>query len=122
MEKERFGFTIMNFEEPQMKITWVPYDAQNTVEYERYTDERHPLIPYEIWNMTGNFHDVMNYLEKRCFPRTRIGVEELLKEYGLKFYDPLQICRKSHGRSMTNYMWLKFTDEPDLTFEQIRLR
>ena len=64
----------------------------------------------------------MNYLEKRCFPRTRIGVEELLKDYGLKFYDPLQICRKSHGRSMTNYMWLKFTDEPDLTFEQIRLR
>lgn len=44
------------------------------------------------------WEDFEEFLESRCFPRTREGLRMILKELGLDGYDPLAIVEKTQGR------------------------
>jgi len=44
------------------------------------------------------FEDYENFLESRCFPRTRDKMKLMLEELNLPFYDPLMIIEKTEGR------------------------
>ena len=53
--------------------------------------------------------DFEDFLESRCFPRTREGLRMILKELGLDDYDPLAIVEKTQGRMAEDFQWLKIT-------------
>ena len=66
--------------------------------------------------------DFARFLESRCFPRERSNCEQLLRDLGLDHYTPLGIVRKTHGRQLEDYCWIKFEGE-DLDYERdIKLR
>lgn len=63
------------------------------------------------------------FLESRCFPRTRYNCKQLLQDLDISFYDPLLIVQKTHGRQLEDYNWIKFEGEDDLDYERdIKLR
>ena len=48
------------------------------------------------------------FLEDRCFPRTRGDIKTLLRSLELDSYDPLQIVEKTKGRTADDNLWIKF--------------
>ena len=56
-----------------------------------------------------DWEDFEYFLEDRCVPRTRFGMKEILKDYGLDFYDPLAIIEKTGGHMAEDHQWLKLT-------------
>lgn len=55
------------------------------------------------------WEDFEEFLESRCFPRTREGLRMILKELELDAYDPLAIVEKTKGRMAEDFQWLKIT-------------
>lgn len=47
------------------------------------------------------------FLESRCFPRTRANLKEILRDIGLDSYDPLQIIEKTGGRMAEDKLWIE---------------
>lgn len=62
------------------------------------------------------------FFEERCFPRDRVNCKQLLRTLGLDCYEPELICRKTHGVQFDDFLWIQFSDEPQVTFDEIRLR
>lgn len=62
------------------------------------------------------------FFEDRCFPRERVNCKQLLRTLGIDCYEPESICRKTHGVQFDDFLWIQFSDEPQVTFESIRLR
>lgn len=58
-------------------------------------------------NRKPSWEEFMEFLESRCFPRSRCQVKRILKESGLDSYDPLQIIEKTQGRMAEDHHWLK---------------
>ena len=55
------------------------------------------------------WEDFMEFLESRCFPRTRDQLRLILKDLELDFYDPLAIVEKTKGRMAEDFQWLQIT-------------
>ena len=49
-------------------------------------------------NHSPTWEDLQVFLESRCVPRERDGLQYYLEELGLDEYDPLAIIRKTQGR------------------------
>ena len=49
-------------------------------------------------NEQPSWTDYEEFLESRCFPRSRDKMKLMLKEYDIPFYDPLLIIEKTGGR------------------------
>ena len=49
-------------------------------------------------NEQPSFADYEEFLESRCFPRSRDKMKLMLREYDIPFYDPLLIIEKTGGR------------------------
>lgn len=47
------------------------------------------------------------FLESRCFSRSRDKMKLVLRELELPFYDPLMIIEKTEGRMAEDDFWLK---------------
>lgn len=78
----------------------------NTVKIENYSD-----FPLELAfgvNEHPTIQDVEDFLESRCFPRTRDMMKLHLQELGLDYYDPYEICKKTHGRLEGDYFSIEF--------------
>ena len=54
-----------------------------------------------------SIQDFEEFLESRCFPRTRDNMKLILKELDLPFYDPLLIIEKTQGRMAEDNFWIK---------------
>lgn len=50
--------------------------------------------------------DFEDFLEERCFPRTRDHAKEILREMELPFYDPMLIIEKTEGRMAGDHQWI----------------
>lgn len=62
------------------------------------------------------------FLESRVMPRSRWDLEAM-DFYGLTEWDPLAICRLTHGMKMSDPMWLKFPEDPeDLDWATVQLQ
>ncbi|MBR1743152.1 MAG: hypothetical protein IJ733_15045 [Lachnospiraceae bacterium] len=61
-------------------------------------------------NSSPSFTDYENFLEERCFPRTRDHLKELLRDLELDYYDPLAIVRKTHGKLAGDFYQIHFAD------------
>lgn len=83
--------------------------VNNKVTIENYTDD---LVSRAFGvNINPTIKDFEEFLESRCFPRTRDKVKLILKDMELDFYDPYLICKKTEGQMAEDHMWLKFLDE-----------
>lgn len=47
------------------------------------------------------------FLESRCFPRSRDKMKLILRELELPFYDPFMVIEKTEGRMAEDDFWLK---------------
>jgi hypothetical protein len=56
-----------------------------------------------------DWNDFEEFLEDRCFPRTRCGIRQVLADYGLDSYDPLAIIEKTEGRMAEDFQWIRIT-------------
>lgn len=53
------------------------------------------------------FEQYEEFLESRCFPRTRDKMKIILRELDLPFYEPLMIIEKTQGRMAEDNFWIK---------------
>ena len=58
-------------------------------------------------NTEPSYEDYLDFLESRCFPRTRDKMKLQLKELDIPFYDPVMIIEKTEGRMAGDEFWLK---------------
>ena len=57
-------------------------------------------------NQNPSWEDYLHFLESRCIPRTRAGLQEYLEAIGVDSYEPLEIIRKTQGRMAEDNLWL----------------
>ena len=58
-------------------------------------------------NLEPTWEQYENFLEERCFPKTRDRLKLVLKDVGVDAYDTLQIIRKTKGRMNDDHLWLE---------------
>ncbi len=57
-------------------------------------------------NPNPSWADYQHFLEDRCIPKNRAGLQEYLEAIGVDSYEPLEIIRKTHGRMAEDDLWL----------------
>lgn len=62
-------------------------------------------------NQNPTWKDFEDFLEERCFPRTRDKMKSILREIGVQCYEPLSIIRKTGGRMAEDNLWLEIEDK-----------
>lgn len=92
----------------------------NSVSFTNYSDDILSL-PFGVRD-TVTYSDLLEFYEDRCFPRERANCKDVLKRLGLDYYDPELICRKTHGLQFDDFTWLQFRDEPQVCYQDIKLR
>lgn len=92
----------------------------NNVSFKNYSDF-YLFLPFGV-KESATYEDLMEFYEDRCFPRERANCKEILHNLGVDFYDPELICRKTHGLQFDDFIWLQFSDEPQVRWEDIKLR
>lgn len=78
-------------------------------------------LPFGV-KTSATLDDLEDFYEDRCFPRERANCKELLHRLGLDCYEPELICRKTHGLQFDDFIWLQFSDEPQVCWSEIKLR
>lgn len=54
-----------------------------------------------------SFEEYNEFLESRCFPRTRDKMKLILNDMELPFYDPFMIIEKTEGRMAEDDFWIR---------------
>ena len=49
----------------------------------------------------------LEFLESRCFPKSRDKMKLVLKDLRLPFYDPIMIIEKTEGRMAEDDFWIR---------------
>lgn len=80
-------------------------DTAKTVCVENYTTD-FLKMPFGN-NQAPTWGDYLEFLENRCIPKTRAGLQEYLEALGLDHYDPVDIIRKTQGCMAEDNLWLK---------------
>ena len=57
-----------------------------------------------------DWQDYSEFLEDRCIPRTRAGLQDYLDAWKIDEYNPLDIIRKTEGRMAEDHQWIKVTE------------
>lgn len=58
-------------------------------------------------NQKPDIEDYREFLESRCFPRTRDKMKLMLRDLGIPFYDPYLIIQKTEGRMAEDDFWIR---------------
>ena len=90
-----------------------------TVQVENYVQEWF-LRPFGVLEQPTYAH-FKEFLERRCFPKTRYNCKQLLQDASLGYYDPWAIVKKNHGVMSDDLFWIKFDGE-ELTWEDVKVR
>ena len=72
---------------------------------ENYTDSAYRTAFGQNQNPT--WRDFQAFLESRCIPRQRAGLQSYLESIGVEDYDPIQIIQKTEGRMAEDEQWLQ---------------
>ena len=75
---------------------------------ENHTDN--PLYTAFGVNDNPDWQDYQSFLEERCIPKSRAGLQEYLNAIGIDEYHPLEISRKTKGRMAEDQSWLEVTE------------
>lgn len=79
------------------------------------------VVPKIIYPDRITFQTFDEFLCLRLPSKYRADIDDIVKRYGLREFNPYAMCKKSHGRNMTDFLWMKFDDE-EVSFNDIRLR
>lgn len=90
------------------------------VSFVNYSDDVLSL-PFGV-KTKATYEDLLGFYEDRCFPEERANCKAVLKSLGLDYYDVELICRKTHGQQFDDFIWLQFSDEPQVCWNDIKLR
>lgn len=101
-----------------MTHLWVDWDAK-TLRIENHMESRLHL-PFGKF-LNPSWEQFERFLSSRVFPRNRRNAKVLLDLLDLDVYDPMAICRKTHGTTSSDHMWLRFNGE-ELTFSDVSTR
>lgn len=79
-------------------------DREEKVTIKNYTDN----LQFRAFGVITEptYADYQEFLEERCFPRTRDKMKIQLKALDLPFYDPMLIIEKTQGRMAEDHFWL----------------
>ena len=80
---------------------------------EKVLIENHTSDPlYTAFGVNNNpdWQDYRSFLEERCIPKSRAGLQEYLNAIGVDEYHPLEIIRKTKGRMAEDQSWLEVTE------------
>ena len=80
---------------------------------EKVLIENHTSDPlYTAFGVNNNpdWQDYQNFLEERCIPKSRAGLQEYLNAIGVDEYNPVEIIRKTKGRMAEDQSWLEVTE------------
>lgn len=107
ISRTRVVYLYMDREEPATLID--ACSAVRRIKILNFTDD---LISRAFGIRTEpTWEDYEAFLETRCMPRTRYGIQEELENMGLDFYDPVLIIEKTKGRVYEDSQWLWKMDE-----------
>lgn len=90
----------------QTVCTLIDVDEINQkIKIKNYTDN----IMFKAFGIEENpdYHQYTEFLESRCFPRTRDKMKLILKDLDLPFYDPFMIIEKTEGRMAEDDFWIR---------------
>ena len=57
------------------------------------------------------YEDYLNFLESRCFPRTRDKMKIILNQLEIPYYDPMLIIEKTKGKMAEDDFWLEIESD-----------
>ncbi|MBQ2980564.1 MAG: type II toxin-antitoxin system MqsA family antitoxin [Lachnospiraceae bacterium] len=86
--------------------TLIDVDEHNRqVSIKNYVDH----LMFRAFGIVENpkYEDYLEFLESRCFPRTRDKMKLVLEELNLPFYEPFMIIEKTEGRMAEDDFWIK---------------
>lgn len=80
-------------------------EMKREVSVKNYTDN----LMFRAFGVDENpdYTSYMEFLESRCFPRSRDKMKLVLKDLDLPFYDPFMIIEKTQGRMAEDDFWIK---------------
>lgn len=80
-------------------------EMQKIVHIRNYVDN----IQFRAFGIKENptIEDYNEFLESRCFPRTRDKMKLVLRDLGIPFYDPYLIIQKTEGRMAEDDFWIR---------------
>ena len=110
---QKIAFSIMNRDKKLYDIEVLGFDVKVTDYTTEFIDKQFP--PGEV-----TVDVIFDWFEERCVPRTRKNIEEALSYYGLKEYDPYDICKVTHGTLHGDFTWIKWEGE-DITYEDVKI-
>ena len=80
-------------------------ELNRKVAIHNYIDD--PLYKAFGVNDSPDFEDYEEFIESRCFPRSRDKIKLELKKLDIPFYDPIMIIEKTEGRMTEDHFWIK---------------
>lgn len=80
-------------------------EKDRRVSIRNYTNDLQRRAFGKIENPT--FEEYEEFLESRCFPKTRDKIKLELERLDLPFYDPFLIIQKTQGRMAEDNFWIK---------------
>ena len=86
--------TIIDVDEPKRRV-----------KIRNYTDD--VLFRAFGHNTEPTFEDYEEFIESRCFPRTRNKLKLELEKLDIPFYDPILIIEKTEGRMADDRFWIR---------------
>ncbi len=86
--------TIIDVDEQNQKVD--VYNFTNQYMFRAFGREERPT--YERYE---------EFLESRCFPKSRDKLKLILKDLDLPFYDPILILEKTQGRMAEDDFWIR---------------
>lgn len=116
MFRKTLEFEILD-EDDIIARVYVNFDTRE-VDVEQYDDF---ILRRPFWKEPVTVEDVINFFKRRCFPRTRHNCEQLLRDLGLSYYDPIAIVQKTHGLMFDDYIWVRFKGE-NISYDDIKIR
>lgn len=80
-------------------------EQEQKVKIKNYTDK----IMFRAFGVveTPNYNQYQEFLESRCFPKSRDKMKLILKDLGLPFYDPIMIIEKTEGKMAEDDFWIR---------------
>lgn len=70
----------------------------------------HP-VKQIFWSDKMDIYQLSCIFEDRCWDRERTDINDILKSIGVRYYDPLEIVKKTHGVSYNDFLWFQFAGE-----------
>lgn len=80
-------------------------EFRKSVKVYNYTD--HVMFCAFGKEKNPTFEQYEEFLESRCFPKSRDKMKLILKDLDLPFYDPLLIIEKTEGKMQEDEFWIR---------------